>query len=83
MPIFFMLKNKNIPNLGIGIGLRPVHYQDILEKKPDIDWFEIISENYMIDGGKPLEMLDRILENYPVVQHGVSLQVLCLMCVRV
>ena len=58
---------------GIGIGLRIPHYQHILEKKPLVDWFEIISENYMIDGGRPLAILDQILEQYKVVQHGVSL----------
>jgi uncharacterized protein len=58
---------------GIGIGLRIPHYQHILEKKPVVDWFEIISENYMIDGGRPLAILDSILEQYRVVQHGVSM----------
>ncbi len=58
---------------GIGIGLRVPHYQHILEKKPVVDWFEIISENYMVDGGRPLHVLDKILEQYRVVQHGVSL----------
>lgn len=67
------MKNSNIPNLGIGIGLRPVHYEDILRLQPNIDWFEIISENFMVDGGKPLEILEKILAKYPVVQHGVSL----------
>ena len=46
---------KKIPNLGIGIGLRPVHYEEIFRDKPDIDWFEIISENFMVDCGKPIE----------------------------
>lgn len=64
-----------IPNLGIGIGLRIPHYNDIFATWPAIDWFEIISENFMVDGGKPLENLDRILERYPVVQHGVSLAI--------
>ncbi len=58
---------------GIGIGLRVPHYQHILERKPVVDWFEIISENYMLDGGRPLAILDRILEQYRVVQHGVSM----------
>ncbi len=58
---------------GIGIGLRIPHYAHILDKKPVVDWFEIISENYMIDGGRPLATLDRILERYRVVQHGVSM----------
>ena len=58
---------------GIGIGLRIPHYEHIFSRKPVVDWFEIISENYMIDGGRPLAMLDRILEGYRVVQHGVSM----------
>jgi len=58
---------------GIGIGLRIPHYRHILEKKPVVDWFEIISENFMVDGGRPLEILDRILEQYKVVQHGVAM----------
>lgn len=60
-------------NLGIGIGLRTAHYAHILEQFPQIDWFEIISENFMVGGGRPLEVLDTILEHYPVIQHGVSL----------
>jgi hypothetical protein len=58
---------------GIGIGLRIPHYRHILENKPVVDWFEIISENYMLDGGRPLAVLDAILEQYRVVQHGVSM----------
>ncbi len=58
---------------GVGIGLRIPHYRHILEKKPVVDWFEIISENFMVDGGRPLHMLDQILEQYRVVQHGVSM----------
>jgi uncharacterized protein (UPF0276 family) len=60
-------------DLGIGIGLRVPHYSHILEKKPVVGWFEIISENFMVDGGRPLEVLDAILEQYTVVQHGVSM----------
>lgn len=60
-------------NYGIGIGLRIPHLRHILAQKPAVDWFEIISENYMVDGGRPLAMLDRILEQYRVVQHGVSM----------
>jgi len=58
---------------GIGIGLRIPHYDHILANKPAVDWFEIISENFMIDGGRPLQLLDQILEQYRVVQHGVSM----------
>lgn len=58
---------------GVGIGLRIPHYQHILSRKPVVDWFEVISENYMIDGGRPLRILDEILDQYRVVQHGVSM----------
>ncbi len=61
--------------LGFGLGLRPQHYQDILEGNPAVDWFEAISENYMGDGGRPRAMLDRIRARYPVVLHGVSLSI--------
>lgn len=70
-----MMHKQKIPNLGIGIGLRIPHYEEIFEKKPAIDWFEIISENFMCGDGKPLENLHKILENYPIVQHGVSLAI--------
>jgi uncharacterized protein (UPF0276 family) len=60
-------------DLGIGIGLRVPHYEHILTKKPVVDWFEIISENFMVDGGRPLYVLDQILEQYRVIQHGVSM----------
>ncbi len=60
-------------DLGIGLGLRVPHYEHILTRQPTCDWFEIISENFMVDGGRPLAVLDRILEQYRVVQHGVSL----------
>src|SRR6201998_3047407 len=58
---------------GVGIGLRIPHYDHILTRTPTGDWFEIISENFMVDGGRPLKILDQILEQYRVVQHGVSM----------
>jgi uncharacterized protein (UPF0276 family) len=58
---------------GVGIGLRIPHYQHIFKNKPVVNWFEIISENFMVDGGLPLRNLDQILERYRVVQHGVSM----------
>lgn len=61
--------------LGYGLGLRPEYYDTILETKPAVDWFEIISENYMVDGGKPLHYLDAIRADYPMVMHGVSLSI--------
>lgn len=69
------MKKKPCNNLGIGIGLRTPHYKDIFEHKPEIDWFEIISENFMVTSGCPLYNLERVLENYPIVQHGVSLAI--------
>ena len=60
-------------DLGVGIGLRVPHYNHIFSNKPVVGWFEIISENYMIDGGRPLHILDQILEQYQVIQHGVSM----------
>lgn len=61
--------------LGFGLGLRPAHYRSILDDDPAIDWFEIISENYMIPGGQPLRILDQIAERYPLAMHGVSLSI--------
>jgi uncharacterized protein (UPF0276 family) len=63
------------PYLGFGLGLRAQHYAEILEGDPQIDWFEAISENYMVPGGQPLRMLDRIRARYPIVLHGVSLSI--------
>lgn len=65
---------QKVPNLGIGIGLRPVHFPDIFASWPPIDWFEIISENFMA-GGMPVRNLEKILERYPVVMHGVTLAI--------
>jgi hypothetical protein len=63
------------PFLGYGLGLRAQHYADILNGEPEVDWFEAISENYMVPGGQPLKMLDRIRARYPIVLHGVSLSI--------
>lgn len=61
--------------LGFGLGLRNEYYQQILEQRPAVDWFEIISENYLVGGGKALYFLDAIKEQYPLVMHGVSLSI--------
>ena len=63
------------PSPGFGLGLRPVHYPDFLSAPQAVDWLEIISDNYMVPGGKPLAMLDAVLERYPVAMHGVSLSI--------
>lgn len=60
---------------GFGLGLRAKHYTDFLQAPQPLDWLEIISENYMVPGGKPMAMLDAILERYPVAMHGVSLSI--------
>ncbi|MCC6365685.1 MAG: DUF692 domain-containing protein [Bryobacterales bacterium] len=65
----------NLPDLGFGIGLRSVHFTHILERRPPVDWFEVLSENYMDTGGRPLYVLDFVAEHYPVVLHGVSLSI--------
>lgn len=59
--------------LGFGLGLRPQYFQEILTEKPNLDWLEITTENYLIPGGKPLFYLDKLREHYPMVMHGVSL----------
>ncbi|HXQ31067.1 MAG TPA: DUF692 domain-containing protein [Steroidobacteraceae bacterium] len=62
-------------SLGFGLGLRPVHYTAILETAPAVDWFEVITENYLVGGGGPLHFLDAVRARYPVAMHGVSLSI--------
>ncbi|MDA3961638.1 MAG: DUF692 domain-containing protein [Planctomycetota bacterium] len=62
-----------IPKLGVGLGLRVPHMRYIFDQQPEVDVFELISENFLVDGGPPLRNLDRICERYPVVLHGVSM----------
>src|SRR5262245_42634797 len=62
-------------NLGLGVGLRSVHFDHILRCQPEVDWFEIISENFIDSGGRPRHVLRQIAERYPVVMHGVSLSI--------
>ncbi|MBC7863237.1 MAG: DUF692 domain-containing protein [Bacteroidia bacterium] len=69
-------ENKlNFPNPGLGLGLRNKHFDFILKNNPAVDWFEIISENFMDSGGRPSHILSQIAERYPLVMHGVSLSV--------
>lgn len=63
------------PHLGFGLGLRTEHYDDLVNGHAGVDWLEILSENYMVKGGKPLYYLDRIREHFPLVMHGVSLSI--------
>ena len=64
-----------VPDLGVGVGLRVPHYGHVLSKWPPMAFFEIVSENFMLGGGKPRYHLDRAMERYPIVQHGVSLSI--------
>jgi uncharacterized protein (UPF0276 family) len=70
------MPNKfNLPNLGLGLGLRTAHYSTIIAEKPPVAWFEIISENYLRTQGRPLDFLEQIADAYPIVMHGVSLSI--------
>lgn len=64
-----------LPDLGVGVGLRIPHYGAIFEAWPQVDWFEIISENFMVEGGLPRTNLGKAMSHYPLVQHGVSLSI--------
>jgi uncharacterized protein (UPF0276 family) len=68
-------ERHRIPDLGVGVGFRIPHYGKILEEHPPMDWFEVISENFLVPGGRPLANLARLTESYPVVPHGVSLAI--------
>lgn len=63
------------PWLGFGLGLRTQYFDEVLASAPDVDWFEVTSENFMVAGGKPRHYLHRIRERWPVVMHGVSLSI--------
>lgn len=61
--------------LGFGLGLRIDHFEDVLQTRPAVDWFEVISENFLVAGGKPRHYLHAIREHYPMVMHGVSMSI--------
>ncbi|MGQ0385127.1 MAG: MNIO family bufferin maturase [Gammaproteobacteria bacterium] len=65
----------NLPDLGLGVGLRTQHFRHVTGQWPAMDWFEILSENFIDTEGRPLWYLDQIAERYPIVMHGVSLSV--------
>ena len=65
----------DLPRLGLGLGLRNVHFEDILSARPAVDWFEAISENFMDSGGRPRAVIRQVAERYPLVLHGVSLSI--------
>jgi len=66
---------KCLPNPGLGLGLRSKHFNYILDHHPAVDWFEVISENFMDSGGRPRHVLRQVAEKYSVVMHGVSLSI--------
>jgi uncharacterized protein (UPF0276 family) len=70
-------ERHGIPVLGIGVGFRPKHTADVLERggSPDVAWYEVISENYMVGGGKPMDSLARLRERYTVIPHGVTMSI--------
>lgn len=70
-----MKKRFDLPNLGFGLGLRSKHYEHILEHWPEVDWFEVISENVMDSSARPRAVLEQVAARYPVVMHGVSLSI--------
>ena len=74
------MNRSDFASLGYGVGLRRPHYTRIAEENPSeaapaVDWFEVISENFMVDGGRPLEVLEGVRARYPIVMHGVSLSI--------
>jgi uncharacterized protein (UPF0276 family) len=69
------MKRAEFPMLGYGVGLRREHYSHVLETRPKVDWFEVISENFMVSGGRALEVLEGVRANYPIVMHGVSMSI--------
>ncbi|MGH7934217.1 MAG: MNIO family bufferin maturase [Candidatus Binataceae bacterium] len=69
------MKRSDFPFLGFGAGLRRPHYGHILAEHPPMDWFEVISENFMAPGGRPLKVLEAVRERYPIVLHGVSMSI--------
>lgn len=68
-------KSPLLPCLGYGLGLRVEYYESLLENPGGVEWLEVVSENYMIPGGRPLMWLDRFRERFPLVLHGVSMSI--------
>jgi uncharacterized protein len=69
------MNRSDFESLGFGVGLRRCHYTKILNEHPRVDWFEVISENFMVAGGRPLQVLEGVRSHYPIVMHGVSLSI--------
>jgi uncharacterized protein len=69
------LPRLGLPHLGYGVGLRSAHFDHVLERCPPVDWFEVISENFMNSGGRARYVLEKVAARYPIVAHGVSLSI--------
>ncbi len=75
IPACRFLMQHTFPHLGFGLGLRPKHYPHLFAHWPEVDWFEIISENFMDTHGRPKRNLERVMARYPIVMHGVSMSI--------
>ena len=69
------MNRSDFASLGFGVGLRRPHYLQVLDDHPRMDWFEVTSENFMVEGGRPIEVLESVRSRYPIVMHGVSLSI--------
>jgi uncharacterized protein (UPF0276 family) len=69
------MNREDFPFIGFGVGLRRPHYSHVIDSHPKVDWFEVISENFMVDGGRPLRVLEAVRERHPIVMHGVSMSI--------
>jgi Protein of unknown function (DUF692) len=69
------MNRSDFASLGFGVGLRRPHYLQVLDDHPRMDWFEVTSENFMVEGGRPIEVLESVRLRYPIVMHGVSLSI--------
>jgi uncharacterized protein len=69
------MNRSDFASLGFGVGLRRPHYLHVLDNHPRMDWFEVTSENFMVEGGRPIEIIEEVRSQYPIVMHGVSLSI--------
>ena len=72
-PMPRVVSRFGVPDFGVGVGFRIPHFRKVVDERPEMDWFEVISENFMVDGGSPLYFLERLAAAYRVIPHGVSL----------
>jgi len=70
-----MPSSRQLPYLGFGLGLRVDHYESLIDEPGKVEWLEIVSENYLVPGGRPLRWLERFRERFPLVMHGVSMSI--------